>query len=102
MTRPDKYVVFKREEFEAWYYDIVEMRSQPPDEVPDHTVIRAQDIFAAPALHAYANSITVAMTIFDALPRLGEENKKRLRDLADFFHERAAEAEQTDYRKIPD
>lgn len=94
-----KYIVFKRAEFDQW------LINHPSDllgkdgnyavvPVPDAVVIRRQDVFAPPALDAYANSISIALEISEA-------PNTHLQVIADYFHEQACEAWQTD-RKIPD
>ncbi len=100
-----KYVVFKREEFERWitlYLRHSNIRRPMPKPVPDATVIRGQDVFAAPALHAYANAMAVALAIIKGSPTTPDELRERLTKTADYFHGRAVEAETTDYRKLPD
>lgn len=67
----------------------------------DSVVIRLQDRFAPPALDAYANSITIAIETLDAAGIDGEV-VDRLKKVADYFHERAAESWQRDDRKLPD
>lgn len=111
-----KYIVFKRNEF----YELMGELALPRGDVdcapvathiieraeavavPDATVIRGQDLFAASALHAYANSIAVALAIINGSPSAPPELRVRLSHTADYFHERAVEAEATEYRKLPD
>lgn len=101
----NKYVVFKREDWDAH-------RDQPgcmPEdlEVDDAVVIRRQDVFAPPALDAYANLITAALAVAQDvsghIPGVDEEpgSVKRLREIADYFHEQAALAWDT-HRELPD
>ena len=56
-----KYIVFKRDEFKEWMAQYV--TEDHPEPIMDATVIRGQDLFAAPALESYANSIGVAMHV---------------------------------------
>ena len=65
----------------------------------DAVVIRRQDVFAPPALDAYANSIAVALTLDPEAP--STDWGQRLRAISDYFHEQAALAWQQ-HRKIPD
>ncbi len=108
----EKYHVFKADEFEAWvlWLDGKEggdPRYLPPERVRDAVVIRRQDVFAPPALDAYANGIQVAIEVLVAEgwvdgDGVGEgDTIHRLRNLADFFHGQAALAWDAD-RKIPD
>lgn len=118
----DKYIVFKRTAF----YEMMGELALPPFDgpagqragedwecapmaesittkaeaaaLPDAVVIRRQDIFAAPALHTYYNSIGVALSV---LPGTNGVHK-RLQEVADFFHEQATLADSTDFRKLPD
>ena len=102
----EKYIVFKREDFERYIFP----HGSPPYvdyEVRDAVVIRRQDVFAPPALDAYANLIRAAIDIFvDAggfVPGVDEEPPAiaRLSKIADYFHEQAMAAWDT-HRKIPD
>lgn len=65
----------------------------------DAVVIRRQDVFAAPALDAYANSIQVALMLDP-----GNEHAIRLREIADYFSEQAAKSWDNNGhpRKLPD
>jgi hypothetical protein len=95
MIRDEKYIVFKRDDWN-------QSRSAggaPAQEVTDAVVIRTQDIFAGPALHGYAAAISIATKILteDGWP----ETAGRLQAIADYFHERAVEADEGP-RKIPD
>lgn len=94
MIDPEKYVVFKRDEYQG----------QPLPEIDDAVVIRLQDIFAAGALYTYANSIRTAVEIMSQRSPL--ENRditeiEYLNELADYFMEMAAKAESTG-NKVPD
>ncbi len=116
MAIDEKYVVFKRKEFDDWYDSLTEISDSPPSSVEDAVVIRRQDVFAPPALDAYANSIQACIEIMDdvffhdapeaifdtreQMERAVNQNT-RLRAIADYFHEQAAVAWDTD-RKLPD
>lgn len=97
--KDNKYIVFKRDEF----FELAKELSLTiePIALPDATVIRSQDLFAAPALHAYANSISVSMNILSGM-LVDQKVTEQLREVSDYFHERAIEAEQIEYRKLPD
>lgn len=92
----EKYVVFKKEEYEN------RLDPQPLD---DAVVIRRQDIFAPPALDAYANAIQTAIEVMSS----GTQNYatiqlsaiEGLRGIADYFSDQAAKA-WAEQRKLPD
>lgn len=98
MSHDDKYVVFKKAEFDEWYNRVLK-DSVPgvPMALDDAVVIRQQDVFAPPALDVYANGIEVALS----LTATGGETTTRLRETADYFHTRAAESWHMK-RKLPD
>lgn len=104
----EKYYVFKREDFlqmlgsmglppwtdgvitvEGKHLDCAVLVSQMLEEtektrVKDAVVIRRQDLFASPALAAYASCIAIVVRITTDL-----ELKKRLLKVADYFHEQS-------------
>lgn len=75
----------------------------PGELVEDAVVIRRQDVFAPPALDAYANAIQCAIELLakDASEPHTFETMGRLQIIADHFHDQAAKA-WTEPRKIPD
>jgi len=120
-----KYIVFKRQEF----FELMGELGLPPfvgheeasakwDCAPmaqriaeraaqtclhDAVVIRRQDVFAAPALEAYANAI---QTVIEAMSVEGvvlEDgvSVETLREVADYFHEQASKSYDTPGRKLP-
>lgn len=110
----DKYITFKRADYDAVM--IRNANNMPVElkhvllqsEVKDAVVIRRQDMFAGPALHAYAASIDVAvriaMDMARAVPRLDEDTNRKIGDLrriADYFHEQATICDDTN-GKLPD
>lgn len=111
--RPPKYVVFKAEEYEEY-----RERGEEPPMLDDAEVIRHQDVFAAPALLTYANSVAVSIETLSpfwgklvqygtetdegtALAHQVAETMSILKEIADHFFEAAAAAEQAE-RKLPD
>lgn len=99
-----KYIVFKRADFEKLVRNgesgsTADYRMRPFEqlELEGPTVIRPEDIFAAPALYGYAASISVALNL---LPP-NHPDRKHLQELADYFHEQANEAAEKGY-KVPD
>jgi hypothetical protein len=128
MTDDQKYITFKRSEFYEmmgrlalppfygktssghqeragahWDCADIAARIEEVSEktcVADAVVIRRQDVFAPPALDAYANAIQTAIAVLCN----GEEPTGRtadLREIADYFHEQAVKAWE-DKRKMPD
>lgn len=113
MLRDEKFVVFKREDWDRWVLMVAGEDHEHPESyaphflsentVKDATVIRCQDIFAAPALSAYADTITTALEISDLFPREANgQVRSALQRSADFFHERAEEARGWPHKKLPD
>lgn len=107
--RDEKYIVFKREE---WEKKMNALLLEVPQEIvadvragaiQDATVIRCQDIFAAPALSAYADAITTTLEITDLFPREANgQVRAALLKSADFFRDRAEEARGWPSKKLPD
>lgn len=109
MADEQKYVVFKAED---WPFDQVLYYQLPDDteglitdlalEPDSYTVIRHQDVFAAPALFTYANVIQAAIELVSA-----PNDPKDLAPIADLealrdlFQERALLALGAD-KKVPD
>lgn len=107
-----KYVVFKRNElfemlgqFLPEHGDcapVAQRMTEAVDEalLDDAVVIRRQDVFAPPALDAYANAIMCAVEIFkaDGGP-IGRADQ--LEKIAQYFHEQATMSWDTN-RKLPD
>lgn len=106
VIKDEKYIVFKREDF----YQMMGALALPTGDVDcapvaqriievaettalaDAVVIRRQDLFAGPSLHAYAASITIAARLSD---------EARLQPIADYFHEQAILADAEGW-KVPD
>lgn len=95
-TKDEKYIVFSRAEFAGWLTclqngdDIADI--DHPAVLDDAVVIRTQDVFAGPALHAYASNIWNVAQAYRAcgLQHLPDQ----LLSVADYFHERAVEADK--------
>ena len=66
--------------------------------IDDAVVIRRQDIFAPPALDAYANSMRIVLEGMDP----GDMRRSNLQKVADYFAGEAAEAWLNHDRKLPD
>lgn len=94
-----KYVVFKRVDVEP--YLVVSGSKLLQKVLDDAVVIREQDVFAPPALDAYANVILAFVEAVESVDTVPMEETKRLREIADYFHERAVSAWDRD-RKLPD
>lgn len=101
-----KYITFKRTEFNAFMNNLLAQLPSGDEvrvtgatlEVQDAVVIRRQDVFAPPALDAYANLIEAALQI---ARDTDSEEHEQLVNIADYFHQQAAEAWVTQ-RKLPD
>lgn len=94
--RDTKYIVFRRADL-----PVDALLSLDP--VEDAVVIRRQDVFAPPALDAYANAIQTVIEVLSAAPGFEKDDETiaRLRSVADYFHENAVESWSTK-RKLPD
>lgn len=66
--------------------------------INDAVVIRRQDVFAPPALDAYANSMRIVLEGMDP----GDMRRSNLQKVADYFAGEAAEAWLNHDRKLPD
>lgn len=104
MIDPDKYTVIKTADLDkivADYHvrsDEARLKKAIADKRKDGaTAILPEDVFAAPALYAYAASISVAMNLLPA----NHPDRSHLRELADYFQAQAEEANEKAY-KVPD
>lgn len=70
-------------------------------ELYDAVVIRRQDVFAPPALDAYANAIQCVVETLKALDGWDGASVGHLEEVADYFHEQACKAWDSQ-RKLPD
>jgi hypothetical protein len=100
-----KYVTFKREDLDGWVDDLrgaiykSDVASWVErNQLRDSVVIRLRDAFASAALHTYANSIAITAK---ALGELAPSTRDRLQGIADYFHQRACEADEMS-NKLPD
>jgi hypothetical protein len=105
--KDEKYVVFKREEWNAFLGECTDALPAghgviDPDAIEDAVVIRRQDVFAPPALDAYANAILIAV---EALKKAGDlellQRADTLVTIADYFHQQATAA-WLSHREFPD
>lgn len=87
----DKYVVFKKEEFDKWIQTGASgpASGDEPESLADHFVLRSKDVFAAPALHGYGHTIQSMLDV-DAVLRertgrglLTEDQRESFGQLAD-------------------
>lgn len=99
----DKYVVFKKED-----YDRFNKHNNDPNHEPrnldDAVVIRSQDVFAGPGLHAYAGVVQTAidLTKMEFGFSDGDDEIAHLEHLRDFFHSKAVDADESPIKKLPD
>lgn len=106
----NKFIVFNRDEFYKALYS-VEMQAALdifPESLADAVVIRRRDVFAPPALDAYANNIVSTIEALKSvkdrvgkLPMSINISLDRLQEIADYFHAQANLAWQEN-RKLPD
>jgi len=125
--KDEKYMVFKRNEF----YELMGELALPVGDVDcapvaqniekrakevslqDAVVIRKQDMFAAPALHAYASSIQTVIELLESLapdpnikdhgiPGMPVGKMARLHEIRDYFFQQALEADDVRTKKVPD
>jgi hypothetical protein len=109
--RDSKYLVIKKSDWAAlqerlyrkggrkYYADVfVEVEAL---ELPDARVIRLQDHFSPPAFDMYAAAIDLAHSLVDHTSPENGVVAKRLREIADYFHQSAHYAWQL-VRKLPD
>jgi hypothetical protein len=98
----DKYIVFKRSDFDGMVVDLsptMTLLNLKDLAIEDAVVIRRQDYAAPHVLDAYGTFYTATAEI---LKEHGEEaTAKRLIKIADYFHQQALMAWDTQ-RKLPD
>lgn len=90
-----KFVVFKRSDFDEFLNDCRSDAMAAPGAAKwletvallDAVVIRTQDRFAGPALHAYSQSIALVASVSPA-------DRHNLLGAADYMHRRAVEADE--------
>lgn len=90
----DKYIVFKKDEWDKMYGTPAPHQVQP---INDAVVIRRQDKFAAPALHTYASVLSAAAEVCPIT-----DLRINLQRVADYFHEQAMLATEARFKKFPD
>ena len=72
-------------------------------ELNDAVVIRRRDVFAAPALEAYANAIQCVIEALYCTAMAGNvDGLEELRNIADYFHTQAEKSYNEANRKLPD
>lgn len=87
-VKDEKYIVFKRSDWEEASQNLGS--AWVPEPVEDAVVIRTRDIYAGPALHAYAHA---AMTTLEFLPE-GSPSRDSIDQVVNYFLDRAAQADQ--------
>lgn len=89
-VKDEKYIVFKRSDWDKFITNLTAGYSVvTPDRVDDAVVIRTRDIYAGPALHAYAHA---AMTTMEFLTPEHPE-REGIGKVVDYFIDRANEAD---------
>lgn len=89
-----KYVVFKRTDWENFKADTEfnyhpQATSGEPDPIEDAVVIRTRDVYAGPALHAYAHAAITTLEFLPADNPIREDIKK----VIEYFIEKASDAD---------
>lgn len=96
-----KYVVFKHSDLEQWLADSSASSSDSNEldklVLADATVIRGQDLLAAPLLDAYVGMLAIIIKGGN----LPADQQATLQATADYFYQRAEEARDLGY-KLPD
>lgn len=102
---PDKYVVFHRDTFHGIIQQAcsklnsLQLAMDLTDvQLDDAVVIRKRDVFAAPALYAYAATIQSVIEVQEASQKVDTDH---LRELVDFFAGEADQARRIQ-GKVPD
>lgn len=103
-----KYVAFKVQDWiKEWQQTPDDKETKHPlsdlqnKRIDDAVVIRLQDMFAGPALHTYASSISIALELLPA----DHPDREGMEEVAAYFYEMAAEADQlksSSRVKLPD
>jgi hypothetical protein len=78
-------------------YIVMKLDGEPVD---DAVVIRLKDPFAATALHTYCNTIQSVLEL--GYMQMGTEDRRRMMDISDYFHEKALESEKITGKRLPD
>lgn len=113
----EKYVVFKAGEWDDFYDkifalikaagfkgDTLDNLMASPPVLHDAVVIRTRDIFASPGLMAYAGVVQTAVELAEiqGVTMVGGTTVKRLKEIADYFSERAFDAANNPSHRVPD
>jgi hypothetical protein len=98
---PPKYAVFKWEHYREMSIVANGMFAKGFEQMrlKDAEVIRHQDIFAAPALYEYAQSIRTAIEIME---KCGVTPPEHLQSVADYFMAAGERASKCRTTKLPD
>lgn len=101
MTTDEKYVVFKKEDWERWQRLELErtvFAYNLPVPLEDAVVLRHQDFLAAPMLGLYRDMLTMLLKVQKDQRAIDVEAMQKT---ADWFDENAAEAADAGW-KLPD
>jgi len=97
-----KYAVLRYRDWENIKADVAEDRSDDLWLIDDAVVLRLQDLTVAPLLHSYASQIIGFTELLESYG-IGDQTKiPALREIADYMHSKALEAEALAHRKLPD
>jgi hypothetical protein len=111
--KDDKYILFKRTEFDAFVdtHEEVFQAAEPwvfPNALDDAVVIRTGDIYASTVLWGYIHAAQTAIELLRSVVASSGENDfhlagiiQRQEEIRDYFAERAREADDAQ-KKLPD
>jgi hypothetical protein len=68
----------------------------------DAIVLRKQDLTVAPLMHAYSSMILSFIETLSSVGVLSEDDRDSLREIADWAHNEATDAEVWPDRRLPD
>lgn len=103
MNDGDKYVVFKREDWQTY---LGSLRSVWQGSLPgslESVVLRPTDIFGAPALYGYAHLVQTFLEVERLTGgSLSDDQYRSLEKLADYFVETAKDWQRRGGQRLPD
>lgn len=94
MIQDDKFIVFKRDEWDKWKSDGMS-RGEAPDVVEDAVVLRLQDEFASTAIRAYSDAV---VTVIGIMQGIGYKVPESLLSISDHFVELSEQAQNLKQR----
>lgn len=105
---PEKYVVFKREDWEAWL-DNFDLGTMPPSfnehgplDPATYFLLRQRDIASVTALRSYVQGLLVILDVNTRVRWMTKEESTHLLDLCDAITQLATDWDSTNETKVPD